>query len=407
MRLIFVSNYINHHQIPFCREAESLLGKGNFLFFQTCEMDSERRGMGWKEELPDYVRLTYDADPARSEQLRRDAVREIRDADVVLFGGCEEEAYIRPRLDAGKLTFRYSERVYKTGQWKCVTPRGLRRKYLDHTAYRHAPVYLLCAGGYVASDFGIFRSYPEKMLRWGYFPEIRRQDLPALFARKEENAMPRLLWAGRMIDWKHAERAIHTAEELKKRGAQFLLELAGGGTMEAQLKQEVRDLHLEDVVRFAGVRTPEGIRELMEQSDIFLFTSDRQEGWGAVANEAMNSGCALIMDAMIGAAPYLAQNGVNAFVYPDGHPERMTDYAERLIRDPSLRRQMGENAYETVWQLWNPQVAARRLLRLAEEALSMGEKAKEKAPVLWEDGGPLSAENPRAEGKIATQICSF
>jgi glycosyltransferase involved in cell wall biosynthesis len=407
MRLIFVSNYINHHQIPFCREAESLLGKGNFLFFQTCGIETERLGMGWKEELPDYVRLTYDEDPVRSESLRRQAIRDICEADVVLFGGCEEEDYIKPRLDAGKLTFRYSERVYKTGQWKCVTPRGLHRKYLDHTAYRKAPVYLLCAGGYVASDFGIFRSYPEKMLRWGYFPEIKRQDLKALFAKKEENEVPRLLWAGRMIDWKHAERAIRTAQELKNRGLSFRLDLVGGGAMEAELKQAVRDQHLEDVVRFAGVRSPEGVRELMEQSDIFLFTSDRQEGWGAVANEAMNSGCALIMDAMIGAAPYLARNGKNAFVYPDAHPELMTEYAERLIRDKALRVIMGAEGYETVWQLWNPQVAAGRLLMLAEKALALGEEANEKAPILWEDGGPLSAEHPRAEGKIAAQICSF
>ena len=33
----------------------------------------------------------------------------------------------------------------------------------------------------------------------------------------------------------------------------------------------------------------------MEKADIFLFTSDRREGWGAVANEAMNSACALVV----------------------------------------------------------------------------------------------------------------
>ena len=36
----------------------------------------------------------------------------------------------------------------------------------------------------------------------------------------------------------------------------------------------------------------------MEQADIYLFTSDRNEGWGAVANEAMNSACAMVADAI-------------------------------------------------------------------------------------------------------------
>jgi hypothetical protein len=35
---------------------------------------------------------------------------------------------------------------------------------------------------------------------------------------------------------------------------------------------------------------PEEVRVHMEQSNIYLFTSDFGEGWGAVLNEAMNSG---------------------------------------------------------------------------------------------------------------------
>ena len=36
-----------------------------------------------------------------------------------------------------------------------------------------------------------------------------------------------------------------------------------------------------------------------------------QEGWGAVVNEAMNSGCAVVADHMIGAAPWLIRQGEN------------------------------------------------------------------------------------------------
>ena len=43
----------------------------------------------------------------------------------------------------------------------------------------------------------------------------------------------------------------------------------------------------------------------MEESEIYLVTSDRKEGWGAVVNEAMNSGCAVVADHMIGAAPWM------------------------------------------------------------------------------------------------------
>ena len=91
--------------------------------------------------------------------------------------GVEDESYIAERLAEGKPVVRLSERIYKDGQWKAISPRGLKKKYHDHTKYRKSPVYLLCCGGYVASDFHIVRAYPGKMFKWGYFPEKKLYDL--------------------------------------------------------------------------------------------------------------------------------------------------------------------------------------------------------------------------------------
>jgi signal transduction histidine kinase len=130
-------------------------------------------------------------------------------ADVVIFGGCDDESYIRERLAAGKPIFRYNERLYKEGQWKAISPRGLLQKYKDHTRYRKAPVYFLCAGAYVPCDLGIIHAYPEKMLRFGYFPETREYAPGEPFSRKKKGS---ILWAARMIDWKHPELAENIGE---------------------------------------------------------------------------------------------------------------------------------------------------------------------------------------------------
>ena len=45
--VVFVSNYINHHQIPFCNAMDRLL-QGNFTFVQTEPMEEERVRMGWQ-----------------------------------------------------------------------------------------------------------------------------------------------------------------------------------------------------------------------------------------------------------------------------------------------------------------------------------------------------------------------
>lgn len=370
MKMCFVSNYINHHQIPFCDAMYRMLD-GEFCFLQTEKMAQERRLMGWQAEArPEYVHCYYE-----EEEFCRLAVQE---ADVALFGGCDDESYITDRLRSGRPVIRISERLYKTGQWKAVSPRGLWKKYCDHTRYRNAPVYLLCAGAYTASDFEIVRAYRGRRYCWGYFPETRTYGLEQLFAGKgygsDAAKTPYLLWAGRFIDWKHPELALETARFLRERGHVFHMDIIGGGDMEPRMRELLEEYRLSGCVSLLGFCPPEEVRAAMEKADIYLFTSDREEGWGAVLNEAMNSGCAVAADHMIGAVPYLIRHGKNGYIYEDGKPEELFRYAEELLTDAGKRRAMGAEAYRTITDTWNAENAARQLLQLiAGEGLAEGE----------------------------------
>lgn len=375
MKIAFVSNYINHHQIPFCNAMHKLL-EGEFTFVQTEPMEEERVQMGWHHgERPSYVHCYYEEE----EYCRK----LILDCDVVLFGGTDEESYIVDRLKAGSLTIRISERLYKTGQWRAVSPRGLRKKYRDHTRYRKAPVYLLCAGGYVPSDFHIVRAYPGKMYCWGYFPETKKYDIEELLERKgygREGAggkgIPYFLWAARMIDWKHPELAVETARHLKEKGISFHMDLIGDGQMRAEMEALADRYGLGEQVAFLGYQPPEQVRQYMERADVFLFTSDRKEGWGAVANEAMNSGCAVIADHMIGAVPFLLKSGENGLIYEDKKAEQLFTLAEQLARDGDFCRKLGRNAYRTIIEVWNAENAAGRLMALIQKMLCQDGREK-------------------------------
>ncbi len=373
MKIVFVSNYINHHQIPFC-DAMWKETEGQFTFIQTQPMEEERVRMGWQEKNQQEYLHCYYEEETLCKQL-------IAESDVVLFGGCDEECYVEERLAAGKPIIRISERLYKTGQWKAVSPRGLLKKFHDHTRYRKKPVYLLCAGAYVACDFRIVRAYPRKMFCWGYFPETKHYDVDKLLENKgfeqDGKKVPYLLWAGRFIDWKHPSLPLKTAKYLKEKGLAFHLDMVGGGAMEEEIKALLREWELEDCVSLPGYRTPTEVRELMEKADIYLLTSDRQEGWGAVANESMNSGCALISNHMVGAAPYLIRQGVNGFLFRDGKEQMLFETAEKLIENPEIRKETGRNAYQTITQVWNAENAAKELLKLIETVVLKAEYARE------------------------------
>ncbi|MCM1103122.1 MAG: glycosyltransferase family 4 protein [Clostridium sp.] len=360
MKVTFVSNYINHHQIPMSECLYEQLAD-DYRFVQTEPMEEERRAMGWgggTDALP-WLVCSYE----QPEEVRR----LMEESDVVIFGGCEQEELIRKRLRDRKPVLRYSERIYKEGQWKFVTPRGLLRKYQDHIRFRKAPVYLLCAGAYVASDYHLIHAYPEKMLRFGYFTRLTRYEREDCHAKRNGNAVPVLLWAGRFLELKHPMAALELAADLKAEGFAFTLLMAGGGEQERALEQMVRERDLKDVVRFTGFMKPEQVRSHMEQADIFLFTSDHREGWGAVLNEAMNSGCAVVANEAAGASPYLVRDGENGFLYSNGDYARMKECVKRLLTDGQLRRTVGSRAYETIRDVWNPQRAAAELLSLCRQ----------------------------------------
>ena len=287
MKLAIISNYINHHQIPLANELYKRLGD-DFAFIQTMEMEKDRVKMGWMSEVNNipYLKLFYE-DEALCKKI-------IMEYDFVIFGGVEDESYIKPRLDAGKTVIRSSERLYREGQWKSISPRGRKKKWEDHTQYRDKNVYLLCDGAYVASDFNIVKAYPNKKFTWGYFPAVYNKNTDDLFEGKKHldengNRQVRILWSGRFLKLKHPEYALKIANDLRNSGISFHLDMIGAGETDNELREYVKKHNLEDFVTFKGFLSPAKVREEMDKADIFLFTSDYREGWGAVLNESMNS----------------------------------------------------------------------------------------------------------------------
>lgn len=386
MQVTFVSNYINHHQIPVSNELYAQLGD-SYHFVQTQPMEEERVKMGWGDEVKELPYLMcYYEEPDVCKKM-------ILESDVVIFGGVEDESYIAERLEKGLFTIRYSERIYKEGQWKRISPRGLIKKYKDHIRYRNKDVYMLCAGGYVADDFNLIGAYPDKMLKWGYFPKANSYDLEQLFAKKEQNEVPKLLWTGRMIDWKHPEYVVELAKRLKEKGYPFHLTFVGQGELRLSLEQMVKDYALDKEVTFFNFMSPGDVRKKMEESDIYFMTSDRKEGWGAVVNEAMNAGCAVVASHMVGATPNLICHEENGLIFQSGKVDSLFNETEKIINNTCYRKQIAVKACETIEKLWNPQIAARRLLEFCEK----------RRTDLFESG-PCSKELPVRETKMYRKL---
>lgn len=353
--LTFISNFMNHHQRYLSDAFYELLGEG-YHFVETVPFSAERKAGGWPEmEDKPYLIRAHE-----SEQAFREAMELARTSDAVIIGSAPD-SWISMRLREKKLTFRCHERWHKEPLPLYKWPRAVLGGWLHHG--RFPSLHLLCAGAYVAADAARVGCFRRKRYQWGYFPEVRTYSREN-FAHMKEKDLPLIIWAGRMLSWKHPETALQACAEARRRGFDFCLVMAGDGPERQKLQMRAAELGISDRTEFPGNLPHEKLRQLMEQADIFLFTSDRREGWGVVVNEAMNSGCAVIASGEAGASPCLIRDGENGFLFPCEDAQILARGICRLLACPDSRAQMGLRAYETIRDRWCPRRAAEGFLEL-------------------------------------------
>lgn len=393
MKITFFSNFLNHHQLPFCREMCNKLGAEKFHFIATAPIDQERLSLGYRNmnEEYDFCVCSY-----QNEKSYNYALQLANDSDVVIIGSAPE-LFILERMKENKLTFRYSERIFKKGYLRAVDPRVVKSILKAHTINRSKNLYMLCASAYTACDMSLFCAYPNKMFKWGYFPETIEYDIDSLLNKKENDKIE-LLWCARYLDWKHPEKAILVAEKLKNDGYSFNLNMIGTGELEEEIKKEILEKHLESCVSFLGAMPPENVREYMERANVFLFTSDYNEGWGAVLNESMNSGCAVVANHAIGSVPFLINHGGNGLIYKNNDDDDLYIQVKRLINDRMLCRELGIKAYYTIKDTWNAGKAAEYLINLSQNLL-LGKFCSIQE-------GPCSVAQPIKQNKMYSYIIS-
>ena len=302
------------------------------------------------------------------------------ESDVVILGNAPLY-FVKRRLKDKKIVFNYSERWFKSGFLN--HPGDVIRAFTRFTLNKNKNFFQLCASAFAANDCKKVFAFPNRKFRWGYFPPVKKYNVELLLEKKEQFS---IAWVGRLIRWKHPELVVDIAEKLAKEGYDFNLKIIGVGELESEISNSIISKGLSDKVKILGKMTPEDVRDNMEKSQLFLFTSDKGEGWGAVLNEAMNSACAVIASDAIGSAPYLIKDGKNGYLYQNGNFEQIYSKTKKLLLDKTLSDDFGKNAYETINSFWNADIAVQRLYDYSNALLENKE-----LPVYEE--GPMSIDN--------------
>ena len=363
MKITFYSNFLTHHQLPFCLEMYKKYGE-DFKFVSMEKINQERISLGYKDMDNDYpfVLKAYE-----SKEKYNEATKLAADSDIVIAGSTPTDDYIKERLKQDKITFRYYARIFYNGVLSIFDFENSKKVYDRHLKYKkNKNLYLLCASSYGPNDFNELGMYKNKCFKWGYFPETKIYNVEDLLKQKE-NEKIEIIWVGRFIKEKHPEYVVKLAQKLKEKNYNFEIKMIGNGELLEKTKSQIEKYNLTNQIKLVGAVKSDKVRLYMEKANIFICTSDKNERWGVVLNEAMNSGCAVIAYKGIGGVPFLIKNNENGLAYTS-----LDDFYKKTMKvmdDKALREKLSKNAYKTISEVWTAKVAVQNFEKLVKSII--------------------------------------
>ncbi len=167
----------------------------------------------------------------------------------------------------------YYEQLFKLGDGFIVSSLFIRRK-LETLGCANHKIHRIAVGVDVE--------------KWGFkVPRASVSDKPVLIS------------VGRLVEVKGFAYAIAAMQRVKEVFPELRYDVVGDGPLREQLEQQVRDLKLQDSIRFCGLKSQDELVDMYHDADIFVMPSVRgrdgaEEGQGMVLLEAQASGLPLV-----------------------------------------------------------------------------------------------------------------
>jgi len=156
---------------------------------------------------------------------------------------------------------------------------------------------------------------------------------------------------------------------LKDRAPNIKIVIVGKGSLEMELDQQARELHVEDLVFFLGFR--EDVPRLLASLNLFVLSS-HMEGLGSSIMDAMASRLPVVAT-QVGGIPELVIHAETGLLVPPRNPEALAKAILRLYYDRPLGVRLGQRGFEVVHERFSAEAMACRIIDVYEKiALKKG-----------------------------------
>jgi glycogen synthase len=177
-----------------------------------------------------------------------------------------------------------------------------------------------------------------------------------------------LFFVGRMVSDKGIDVLVEAMAKLRDRGLRPSLTVAGSGPEEPAIRRRVNELHLGNLVTFAGQVTGEKLNELVNAHKIMVVPSREGEGFGVVALEGIACGCVLVGSTHGGLPEAIGQCGRT---FPAEDSSALAELLHDLLAHPETWKDFFDHAQAHL-DAHRPSIVAERYL----EVLTQVFKAK-------------------------------
>ncbi len=221
----------------------------------------------------------------------------------------------------------------------------------------------------------------------------RDYDFRRQFAMDNEKI---ILYVGRLVYEKGIQNLIGAMPKILSNYHDAKLVICGRGGMMEELKQEARNLGIENKVYFAGYCDSKKVQKMYRCADVAVFPST-YEPFGIVALEAMLAGVPTVVSD-VGGLNEIVEHGVDGMKSYAGNSNSIADSVLTLLFDAKLCSAVSKNAVKKVKELYNWNKIAQDTHYVYEQSICQTEAQRQAEKIAQEKAEKTAkAQNPTKE----------
>ena len=174
-----------------------------------------------------------------------------------------------------------------------------------------------------------------------------------------------IISVGSLFECKGFEYLIEACRILAEENFNFHCRIVGGGYLEEQLREMVRDKKLDDYITFTGYQAQDEMADHYRWADFFILPAVLKIHWGIpnVLLEALAVGVPVACTSLP-SLPELIADPSCGFTIPEKDPRAIADLVKKVSQQPELMAGYGRVGRRKIEEKWDIQKTSRKIAEL-------------------------------------------